>query len=265
MSGENKARVGVQLQGSTAVVLLENERQFNALTKDMCLQLLGAFAVLSADPAVSAIVIRGAGGNFCAGIAIDQMDQVLFDKDADGQLLNHFDLVDRAITGCPKTTIAVVEGNCFGGAWQLASACEIQLAADDVKLAITPAKIGLVFPRPGIERLVRTVGESRAKYLLYSGARIPAAEALDWGMFTRMHPAAQLDGEVESLLQALQGNSPYSIARTREAITAHGQEPVAADYESWWARLWEENGENPELAEGRRAFLERRAPRYGDA
>ena len=134
-----------------------------------------------------------------------------------------------------------------------------------MKIAITPAKIGLVFPRPGIERLVRTVGESRAKYLLYSGSRISAAEALDWGMFTRMHPAAQLEEELHRLLEALQGNSPYSIARTREAIAAYGQEPAAADYESWWSRLWEENGENPELVEGRRAFLERRAPRYGEA
>lgn len=263
MTEEGKARVSVRIDGATAVVLLENQRQFNALTKDMCLQLRGAFETLSAQAEVKSIVLRGAGGNFCAGIAIDQMDQVLFDRDAEGELLNHFDLVDRAITGCSKTTIAVVEGNCFGGAWQLASACEIQLAADDAKLAITPAKIGLVFPRPGIERLVRTVGESRAKYLLYSGSRIPVAEAASWGLFTRMHPAAQLEEELGALLRALQGNSPYSIARTREAVGKTLHDSDTQEYESWWARLWEENGSNPELAEGRQAFLERRAPRYG--
>ncbi len=262
MDSDDKGRVSVQIQDGTATLVLENQRQFNALTRNMCLQLVEILTDLSTQSEVKVIVLRGAGGNFCAGIAIDQMDRVLFDRVADGALMNHFDLVDRALTGCPQTTIAVVEGNCFGGAWQLASACEIQLASDEVKLAITPAKIGLVFPRPGIERLVRTVGESRAKYLLYSGARIPASEALSWGMFTRMFPSASLDEELAALLGALQGNSPYSITRTREAIGRFGREQADVEHELWWANLWDENGENPQLAEGRQAFLERRAPRY---
>lgn len=262
MGKDQEAQVGVSISGSVATVLLDNPRQFNALTKDMCLHLVGAFAGLATNETVRTIVVRGAGANFCAGIAIDDMDQVLFDRDSAGELINHFDLLDKTISSCAKTTIAVVEGNCFGGAWQLASACDIQLASDDVRIAITPAKIGLVFPRPGIERLVRTVGEHRAKYLLFSGAKISIAEAERWGMFTKVVGSGQLEAELAALVQQVATNSPYSIARTKEAINLLSQGEAT---ESWWEAMWEENGENADLAEGRSAFLERRAPNYGGA
>lgn len=245
----------VAISGSTATLWLDNQRQFNALTKDMTRDLISAFTQLSSNDAVRTIVLRGAGGNFCAGIAIDQMEQVLFDRDADGALINHFELLDRLITESKKTTIAVVEGNCFGGAWQLASACDIQLAADNVRLAITPAKIGLVFPRLGLERLVRAVGEHRAKYLLFSGAQIPVAQAESWGMFTKVVPAADLEAELSTLLGQLDANSPYSLARSKEAINLG-----AGD--DWWEALWEENASNADLVEGRAAFMERRKPKY---
>ena len=142
MSQQQHGTIGVQITNHVATLTLNNPTQYNALTKDMCLELVGAFSGLSVDPQVRAILITGAGANFSAGIAIDQMDLVLFDEPVDGELVNHFDLVDRAITSCPKPTIAVVRGNCFGGAWQLASACDIQLAADTTRLAITRPRLG---------------------------------------------------------------------------------------------------------------------------
>ena len=73
----HEARVVVSIEQSTATVLLDNPGQYNALTKNMCLQLLGAFASLAADRTVTTIVVRGANSSFCSGIAIDQMDRVL--------------------------------------------------------------------------------------------------------------------------------------------------------------------------------------------
>jgi len=252
-------RITVDIEEFNATVLLDNPEQYNALTKDMCLQLVGAFATLAADPEVRTIVLRGVESSFCSGIAIDQMDRVLFDPDEQGELINHFDLVDRSIQSCGKTTIAVVEGNCYGGGWQLASACDVQLASDQVRLAITPAKIGLVYPRPGIERLVRTVGEHRAKYLLFSGARLPVEDISSWGLFTRVVPHASLEAELAALLAQLHANSPYSIARTRQAIDLARHGEVS---DQWWQQAWEENAGNADLAEGRAAFLARRAPKF---
>ncbi|UYQ77136.1 enoyl-CoA hydratase/isomerase family protein [Glutamicibacter sp. JL.03c] len=252
-------RITVGIENSNATVMLDNPAQYNALTKDMCLQLVGAFATLAADPAVRTIVLRGVGSSFCSGIAIDQMDRVLFDPDEQSALINHFDLVDRSIQACGKATIAVVEGNCYGGGWQLASACDIQLASDQVRLAITPAKIGLLFPRPGIERLVRTVGEHRAKYLLFSGARLPAGDITSWGLFTRVVPQADLETQLAQLLEELHANSQYSIERTKEAIAL----AVAGEgSDGWWDAVWEENAGNADLAEGRAAFLAHRAPKF---
>ncbi|WP_313810814.1 enoyl-CoA hydratase/isomerase family protein [Glutamicibacter sp.] len=263
MSTNPEPKICVHSQSGTATVVIQNPAQRNALTKDMCLELVGALAGLAADPSVNVVVLRGDAGNFSAGIAIDQIHQVLFERDIDAQLVNHLDLLDHMLRECPKVTIAAVEGLCFGGAWQVAAACDIQLASADVDIAITPAKIGLVFPRRGIERLVQRVGEDRAKYLLLTGAKITAAQADDWGLFTKVVPAEEFEERLEELIEQISANSPYALTRMKEAIglSARGVDTPAHD--QWWESLWEENAANPDLVEGREAFLERRAARFG--
>lgn len=262
MSQQQAGTIGVQITDHVATVSLNNPGQYNALTKDMCLELVGAFSGLSVDPQVRTIVLTGAGANFGAGIAIDQMDLVLFDEPVDGELVNHFDLVDRAITGCPKPTIAVVRGNCFGGAWQLASACDIQLAADTTRLAITPAKVGLVFPRPGVQRLVQTVGQSRAKYLLFSGAEISMEQASAWGLFTQVVASEKLESELATLIFQMAANSAFSIVHTKQAITLSTASTPDTLSDSYWAQLWERNARSEDLAEGRAAFAAKRRPEF---
>ncbi|MGO2052209.1 enoyl-CoA hydratase/isomerase family protein [Glutamicibacter sp. 287] len=262
MSQQQQGRIGVEISNNVATVSLDNSKQYNALTKDMCLQLVGAFAGLSANPEVAAIVVTGAGANFSAGIAIDQMDLVLFDQPSADGLVNHFDLVDHAITSCPKPTIAVVRGNCFGGAWQLAAACDVQLAADNTRLAITPAKVGLVFPRPGIERLVQRVGQSRAKYLLFSGAGISMEEASEWGLFTRVVPLEKLDSEAAALLFQMSANSNFSIQHTKEAISLTGEGKPEPLLDAYWEELWRKNARSEDLKEGRAAFAAKRRPEF---
>ena len=254
-------QIQVSIDAGTATVRLDNPSQRNALTKNMCLQLVGALAAVSADRNVHVVVLRGAGSSFSAGIAIDQMDQVLFDDDGFGGLYNHFDAVDRAVTGCSKPTIAVVEGSCFGGGWQLAAACDIQLASTSTQIAITPAKVGLLFPRLGLERLVQLAGASRAKYLLYSGAQISVQEAVHWGLFTKLVPAEDLELQLAHLLAQLKSNSQFAIARTGEAIGLLDALDSEQDY--WWGEAWQANAHSADLAEGRRAFLEHRTPRFG--
>ncbi|HAY44170.1 MAG TPA: enoyl-CoA hydratase [Micrococcaceae bacterium] len=262
MSQQQRGTIDVQVANHIATVTLDNPAQYNALTKDMCLELVGALSGLSGDPLVRAIVVTGAGANFSAGIAIDQMDLVLFDEPVDGELVNHFDLVDRAITSCVKPTIAVVRGNCFGGAWQLASACDIQLAADTTRLAITPAKVGLVFPRQGVERLVQTVGQSRAKYLLFSGAEISMEQSSAWGLFTLVVPQEKLDSQLAALLFQMAANSAFSIVHTKEAIAVSTTGTPDSLSDSYWAQLWEHNARSEDLAEGRAAFAAKRRPEF---
>lgn len=262
MSQQQHGAIGVQITDHVATVSLDNRAQFNALTKDMCLALVGAFSGLSVDPQVRTIVLTGAGEHFGAGIAINEMDKVLFDEPVDGELVNHFEMVDRAMTGCPKPTIAVVRGNCFGGAWQLASACDIQLAADTTRLAITPAKVGLVFPRPGVERLVQTVGQSRAKYLLFSGAEISMEQADAWGLFTQVVPEEELESHLAMLLFQLAANSAFSIVHTKEAISLGSCGHPDALLDAYWRQLWRQNAHSEDLAEGRAAFAAKRRPEF---
>ncbi|WP_418907597.1 enoyl-CoA hydratase/isomerase family protein [Glutamicibacter endophyticus] len=253
------AGIELSIEHSVATLRLHNPRQYNALTRQMCQELIEHIARCSEDADVAVLVLTGDGEHFCAGIAIDRMDEVLFDG-PDG-VVNHFDAVDRALRDCPKPVIALVRGTCYGGAWQLASACDIQLACEDVRLAITPAKIGLLFPRRGLERLVNTVGQSRARYLLFSGLRLEAEQIAAWGLFTEVLPARDLDERVAKLVQQLAENSPYALRRSKQAMNLL-ERAEDADSSEFWQRVWAENGANPDLAEGRAAFQQKRRPDF---
>ena len=251
--------IAVDKSGQVATIWLRNPAQHNALTLGMCQELIQALACLGEDPHIRCIILRGEGKEFSAGIAINEMDRVLFDEDRQGNPLNHFDLLDMAIVSCPVPTVAAVEGNCFGGAWQLAAACDIQLAAENVRFAITPAKLGLVYPQRGIERLRDRVGQSRARYLLFSAASISAAKAVDWNLFTDLVPADGMERALEDLTGRLVANSPFSIRQTKQVM---GMGPANGQVTEHWRRLWAQNAASTDLAEGRRAFLEHRRPDF---
>lgn len=257
-----QGRIGVQLVEDIATLSLDNPSQFNALTQSMCMELVQLLHQLAADRQVRAIVLQGTGENFSAGIAIDQIDAVLFDRQPSGTLINHFELLDAALSSCPKPTIAVVRGHCFGGAWALAAACDIQLASNHTKLAITPAKIGVMFPRPGVKRLVQMVGASRAKYLLFSGAKISMEQAERWGMFTMVFGEAELDAQLQRLLGQLRTNSNFTITHSKQAINRLEDTAAGPAEDQYWAQLWEEVAHNVDLVEGRTAFAHKRRPEF---
>lgn len=262
MAQDSLGNVSCSIKDAVASIVLDNQGQRNALTYDMCQRLITIFTELKQQE-LKAIVLSGAGDHFGAGIAIDQMDRVLFDAVGEQGPVNHFDLLDDVITSCPIPTIAVVRGNCFGGAWQLATACDIQLASENVRLAITPAKIGLVYPRRGLERLAATVGQSRARYLLFSGAELDAQSINSWGLFTHVLPEEQLEERTEKLLAQLRSNSPFALQETKLVLTAVA-EYQGSELTEYWEKLWERTATHPQLAEGRAAFLEHRPARFDD-
>ena len=167
--------IHVAAADGVALLTLDNRRQRNALTPPMCRQLIHACEAIGQDPEVAVVVLRGAGGDFSAGVAIDRMDDLLFTAE-DGGLPTPgeelFSRADAALRALPQPLVAVVEGVCMGGGWQVAATADYVLAADTARIAITPGKLGVLYPRPGLERLVDRVGPLRAKRLLLTGEEL---------------------------------------------------------------------------------------------
>jgi enoyl-CoA hydratase/carnithine racemase len=169
---------------------------------------------------------------------------------------------EDALATFPTPTLAAVHGHCYGGGCALAIACDIRFAAAGARFAITPAKLGLVYPLRGTKRLVDLVGPSRAKIILMSGEDYSAAQAQAFGLIDEVFtdPAALDAGtrEFTALLAARSGVTQRAVKETVARIldgTTHDDEPHA--------RLRESALDSPDYAEGVRAFLERRPPVFG--
>lgn len=283
MSG---GRIRTEVTDGIGAILIDREGKRNALTPELCDDLAAAVTMLDRDPEVTVITLAGAGGDFSAGADITELPRVLFDRspaagagggvgagagagggsgaDAASDTFDHLTAADEAFGAASKPTVALVRGVCMGGGWQLASSCDLVLCSSDARIAITPALLGIVYPRRGIDRLVRTVGADRAKYLLFSGTRISPADAERWGLVTAVIDAESFEQQTASYLARVASNSQYSVHTSKRLIDA-GTGPDALGetaLDAAWASVWAGMPENADLLAGRPAFLAGRTPEF---
>lgn len=248
-----------------ATVWLDNPGRKNALTPAMCHDLVACMAELDRDPSVRVVVLRGRDGDFSAGAAIDDVENVLYAERGEGSPagVDLLTAADDAISAVRCPVIAAVEGICMGGAWQVAAAADIILASTTARLAITPAKLGIVYPRRGLERLVQHVGADRAKYILFLAEEISVEDAEAWGLITTAAPAHTFNEEVVRVADLMQTRSQYSSVKHKALIDAYASHGEGGDgYGEEWAHAWIGALESADLPEGRRAFLEKRSPQF---
>ncbi|MFC9331654.1 enoyl-CoA hydratase/isomerase family protein [Kitasatospora sp. NPDC057015] len=240
-----------------AVLVLDRPHKRNALTLAIWQALPKTLALIAEQPGVRALLVTGAGGTFSAGADISELSEVYGTPGrADAY---HADNVaaEEALAAFPHPTLAVVHGSCVGGGCQLAVACDLRFGAQDARLGITPAKLGVVYPAVPTLRLARLVGPSRAKYLLFSGELVPAARAAEFGLLDEVVPSAELDARALEFARLLTERSPQTIGAVKAAL-AGPPEQAAAAIEPWARR----SREAPDVREGLAAFLERRRPRF---
>jgi enoyl-CoA hydratase/carnithine racemase len=259
-SGAPVGRITASISDGVAAVRIDNPSQRNALTRSMCLELQDAMSQLDADPTVLVVTLSGAGDTFCAGAPINDLTSVLLDPQPDGSVVDQLTRADHAITAVRKPTIALVDGACMGGGWQIASACDFIVASERSVFAITPAKLGVIYPRVGIERLVRQVGPDRAKFILFSGQKLSAARAQTLGLVAETVADDEFAERCRSLVASLKKRSQFSIHTIKHLIDLSDAD--AADIDREWAAAWAATTDGPDLGIGVAAFLGREQPRF---
>ncbi|RFA13213.1 crotonase [Subtercola boreus] len=253
-------RIHAVVTDGLATVEIDNQTQRNALTRAMCLELQELMPHLDADPAITIIALRGAGSTFCAGASIGDLQGVLLDEQADGRRVDQLSLADAAIASMSKPTLALVDGACMGGGWQLASSCDFIVASERSTFAITPAKLGIIYPRPGIERLVRLVGPAAAKLILFAAEPFGAARAAELGLVAEVVPDESFDERARSLVRTIQSRSQFSTHTLKRLVDGAASED--AELDDHWAEAWSAMAGGPDMAIGVDAFLNRQEPRF---
>ena len=232
--------------GRVAVLTLDRPQRRNALDLD-ALDELHAAVVAAVDSGARALVVTGAGGHFCAGADLTELEDVSFTQRL-AEVLRH-------LAGLPVLTVAAVEGACMGLGMQLALACDVRVVADTARFAVPVARLGLMVDHWTLERLARLWGDGAARHLVLAAAVLDADDAWRLG-FTQvrggLEQAVALAGNAAELAPLTQSGSKAGLA------TAAGDTAAVARYEAAFARAWA----SADLVEGRAAFRERRDPRF---
>ncbi|KRE62487.1 enoyl-CoA hydratase [Nostocoides sp. Soil756] len=238
--------VHASLADQVAVVTVDRPERRNALNLE-ALEELHAAVVEAVDAGARALVITGAGGHFCAGADLTELEDVGFTQRL-AEVLRH-------LAAVPVTTVAAVEGSCMGLGMQLALACDVRVVADTARFAVPVAKLGLMVDHWTLDRLARLWGEGAARHLTLTAAVLDADDAWRLGF-------AQERGGLDDAL-ALAGRAahlaPLTQAGTKQGLgVAPSDDDAVSRYEAAFARAWASD----DLTEGRAAFTERREPRF---
>ncbi|GAA2645726.1 enoyl-CoA hydratase/isomerase family protein [Streptomyces lunalinharesii] len=243
------------VSGGTATVTISNTGKRNAMTVAMWRELPPLLARLAADRAVRALVLTGDGGTFCAGADIGSL------RDPSGASQGLAVAAEEALAAFPRPTVAAIRGYCVGGGAQLAAACDLRFAEEGALFGVTPAKLGVAYPASATRRLVRLVGLSAAKYLLFSGELVDCARALRTGLVDEVVAAGELAERIAEFTAVLASRSLLTQTAAKELANGTWDVPPeeAEARGASWAAQARESGDT---TEGAAAFLERRAPRF---
>jgi enoyl-CoA hydratase/carnithine racemase len=206
-------------EGRVGVVTLDRPEKKNPLTFESYAELRDLFRRLEREREVRAVVITGAGGNFCSGGDVHEIIGPLT-KMAMPQLLEFTrmtgDLV-KAMLACPQPVVAAVEGVCAGAGAMIALFSDLRIGAPDAKVAFLFNRVGLAGCDMGAcAMLPRVIGQGRAAELLYTGRTMSAEEGLAWGFFNRL-AAPALAAALETA-QALAAGPTFANAMTKKML-----------------------------------------------
>ncbi|QOJ14215.1 MAG: enoyl-CoA hydratase/isomerase family protein [Planctomycetia bacterium] len=208
---------------------------------------------LGRDPRVRFVVFRGRGKAFIAGADITEL--VRFDETRGESLSKHGHHVFDALENLRPVTIAALNGHTMGGGCELAMACDFRIAVRGAKIGLPECRLGLLPGWGGTQRLIRLVGLSRAKRMMFSGEPIDADQALAVGLVDEVVAGPEdLDPALERWKTVLRNGSPAAIGRIKRAI-AHRDE--TEQFGLCFACA--------DAKEGMSAFLEKRAASWTSA
>ena len=255
--------VEYQIQDDVAVVMISNEVARNALSLEMWGQLERVFEDLARVVRLRAVVVRGAGtAAFAAGADISEFPENRFDSSQASRYNNQLSRALRAIAGIEIPTLAMIRGFAVGGGCELSAACDLRIGGTDAHIGIPIGRLGVILGITESKLLVRNLGVSGLKRVLFSGELFGAADSLHLGLLDEVVSTEDLAYRVNELLMAIVTSSATTMAAAKVITDLAGElNDRATDRVS---QFMVETYDGDDLKEGVAAFLEKRPPLFSE-
>ena len=245
--------------GGVATLTLNRPAQFNSLSEELLADLQAALDAIAADDSVRAVVIAGAGKAFCAGHDLKQM-RANHAKAYMQALFRQCGRVMTTITRLPQPVIARVHGIATAAGCQLVASCDLAVAADAARFAVSGINVGLFCSTPAVA-LSRNIGRKPAMEMLLTGDFVDAQESLRRGLVNRVVPAEQLDAEIGRLTASICAKSAAAVRMGKQLFYQQLEMGLDAAYQLAGETM-ACNMMCDDAAEGIDAFMQKRQPQW---
>lgn len=262
-------------EGPVLHISLNRPESRNAMSLRMVAELRSALHAAEAGGSVRIVVLRGAGGHFCAGADLKDMaaarmramqgDSPVVEAggvvlDAVAQANAQFGELCVAYAKTPLALVVVLEGSVMGGGIGLGCVADVALASESVAFRLPETALGVV-PAQIAPFLLERLGYSQAKRLAVTGGRLGAADALAIGLVHAVHAPDQMDAALSAVLKDILACAPGAVAATK-AFMARARHTPASDLVQEAADIFSRAAQGPEGLEGTMAFLQKRKPTW---
>lgn len=260
------AQVLLEYREQVAVVTLAHPERLNALTVAMWQQLRHHFEQLHEEALadrVRVVILQGAGADFAAGADISEFPM---QRHSARQVMHYHQEVIapalQAVWQCPCPVIAKIRGACVGGGLEIASCCDLRLAAEDARFGVPIHRLGFPMAPDELQGLLRLAGPTVAAELLFEGQILDAQQAWQRGLLTRVVSAATLAAEVNRSCRHILAAGAAAARLSKQMIQR--LTPAAPTLSATELEQFFNYAESAEHREGVRAFLDKRTPQFGE-
>ncbi len=252
----------VEKKGAVGWIVFNQPQKRNAINGAMWRGIPAAMRQFDADSEVRCVAFRGAGAEaFSAGADISEFQKIRAERESVSQYDGLLDEVLHSIQDSRKPSLAMIHGFCMGGGLEIALACDLRYCGESAQFGIPAAKLGLAYNVEGHKRLLETVGQARAREIMFLGRRYDAAEAAAMGLIHRVVPDARLEEFVAGILHTLGENAPLAIANSKTIIEEYVKASGLPDHRVMDAAI-DRAARSADYEEGRKAFMEKRKPKF---
>jgi len=245
--------------GGVVTLTLNRPEQFNALSQELLTDLDTALADIAEDETARVLVIAGAGKAFCAGHDLKEM-RAHPDFAFQQALFQRCSRMMMTLTELPQPVIARVHGIATAAGCQLVAMCDLAVASDNARFAVSGINVGLFCSTPSVG-LARNIGRKQAMEMLLTGEFIDARTAFERGLVNRVVPEDQLDAEVQKLAEAILAKSPVAVASGKRLFYRQLELGLADAYDAA-SEVIACDMLTEDAQEGIDAFIEKRPPEW---